>query len=147
MQLQFYSLLNKADSKLRDTIPCLVASGIALPDGIDYKVQPWDGSGEFPTVHEVPSIGKKRQRAISAVDRSRCRTKLSETEFGRVSIDENNDNEDSEHPESTNCDPQRDEEDDPIFWPYVVQKRCDGSILERVCVSPSTLLFSRYSLL
>lgn len=125
MQLQFYSLLNKTDSKLRDTIPSLVASGIVLPDGIDYKVQPWDGSGEFPIVHEVPSIGQKRQRDISEVDESRCRTKRSETEFTRVSIDKNNDD-----------GRQMAEEDDPIFWPYVVQKRCDGSILDRVCVSP-----------
>jgi len=141
MQLQFYSLLNKTDSKLRDTIPSLVASGIVLPDGIDYKVLPWDGSGEFPIVHEVPSNGKKRQRDISEVDKSRCRTKWSKTEFSRASIDESNDDEDSEYPESKNCGRQTAEEEDLIFWPYVVQKRCDGSILDRVYVSPFPVSF------
>lgn len=136
MQLQFYSYLNKTDSKLRDTIPSLVASGIVLSDGIDYKVQPWDGSGEFPIVHAGPSIGQKRQRADAEVDKSRCRSKLSEIQFAGVPIDDNNYDEDSEHPESKNCGQKMAEEDDPIFWPYIVQKRCDGSNLDRVYVSP-----------
>ncbi|KAG0565056.1 hypothetical protein KC19_8G160000 [Ceratodon purpureus] len=126
-ELQFYSLLNKTDSKLKDTIPSLVASGIVLPDDMDYKVQSWDGSGEFPVVYEGQSIGKKRQRDISEFDNSDCRTKLSEAEFARVSIDKNNFDKDPELPESNSC---IGEEDGPMFWPYIVQKRCDGSNLE-----------------
>lgn len=143
MQLQFYSLLTKTDTKFRDTIPRLVASGIVLPDGIDYKVQPWDGSGEVPIAHDVPIVGKKRQREILELDRSRCKTKCSDSDFARVSFDENNDKEDSEHPGSKNCGQQMAEEDDPIFWPYIVQSRCDGCILERVYVSllPASLVY------
>jgi hypothetical protein len=139
LQLQFYSL-NKTDSKLRDTIPSLVASGVVLPEDMDYKVQSWDGSGEFPVVLEAQSIGKKRQRDISELDKSECRTKLSETEFARVSIHKNDGDEDSELPESKSCNGQSAEKgDDPIFWPYIVHKRCDGSNMEHVCVSPLTL--------
>lgn len=141
MQLQFYSLLNKTDSKLRDSIPSLVASGIVLPDVMDYKVRPWDGSGEFPVIYEAQSMGKKRQRDSLEFDKGRCRTKWSETEFLKVSIGKNDDVEKSELPESESCIGQSAEEEDPMFWPYIVHKRCDGSNLEHVCVSLLFLFF------
>ena len=139
MQLQFYSLLNKTGSKLRDTIPSLVASGIVLPNDMDYKIQPWDGSGEFPVVHEAQSIGKKRQRNISKFEKSMCKTKWSATEFARISIDESDYDKYSQLSEPKSCIGRSAEKDDPVLWPYIVHKRCDGSNLENVCVSPLTL--------
>lgn len=129
MQLRFYSLLNKTDSKLKDAIPSLVASGIVSPDGKDYKVQPWDGYDDRFTVNETQHIGKKRHRNISEFDKSRCRIKCSETEFVRVSIDDNNEVCEYPEKESTEMD------DDAIFWPYIVHKRCDGTNMDSVCVS------------
>nr|XP_024381426.1 F-box protein At1g78280-like isoform X2 [Physcomitrium patens] len=125
-ELRFYSLLNKTDSKLKDAIPSLVASGIVSPDGKDYKVQPWDGYDDRFTVNETQHIGKKRHRNISEFDKSRCRIKCSETEFVRVSIDDNNEVCEYPEKESTEMD------DDAIFWPYIVHKRCDGTNMDSV---------------
>lgn len=128
IQLQFYSLLNETGSPLKDTIPSLVASGIVLPDGKDYKVEPWNGYEDCSRVVEAHSVGMKRSRNISKLDKSRYRTNCSEAELAKVSIDDNAKDAEYNENQITGLN------DETVFWPYIVHKRRDGTNMDRVCV-------------
>ncbi|XP_024388879.1 lysine-specific demethylase JMJ21 isoform X3 [Physcomitrium patens] len=125
-ELQFYSLLNETGSPLKDTIPSLVASGIVLPDGKDYKVEPWNGYEDCSRVVEAHSVGMKRSRNISKLDKSRYRTNCSEAELAKVSIDDNAKDAEYNENQITGLN------DETVFWPYIVHKRRDGTNMDRV---------------
>lgn len=139
MQLQFYALLSGSDSELRKSIPSIIASGLVLPNGKGYKVIPWDESAECLAGIDARNIGKKRQRGEVKFDKSRCRTKWSEAEFARVLIGENND--DNENSLLENNAQESVVAQDLILWPFLVQKRCEGTNLDRVYVSLPSLLY------
>ncbi|KAJ4965124.1 hypothetical protein NE237_016973 [Protea cynaroides] len=44
-ELEFYSLLHKANCSLKDHIPNVLASGILLYENGSYTIVPWDGNG------------------------------------------------------------------------------------------------------
>ncbi|XP_042493382.1 F-box protein At1g78280-like isoform X2 [Macadamia integrifolia] len=44
-ELEFYSLLYKVNSSLKDHIPSVLASGILIYENGSYKTVPWDGNG------------------------------------------------------------------------------------------------------
>lgn len=134
MQLQFYALLSGSGSELRKSIPSIIASGLVLPNGKGYKVIPWDGSAECLAGIDARNIGKKRQRGEQQFDKSRCRTKWSEAEFAGVSIGENNDDNENSLLEK-NAQESVVVAEDSILWPFLVQKRCEGTNLDRVYVS------------
>lgn len=138
MQLQFYALLSGSGSELQKSIPSIVASGIVLPNGKGYKVIPWDGSTECPAGIDARNAGKKRQRDEIKFDKSRCRAKWSEVEFARVLIGENNDDIEDSLLEN-NGQENVVVAEDPILWPFLVQKRCQGNNLDCVYVSLPSL--------
>lgn len=140
MQLQFYALLSGSGSELRKWIPPIIASGLVLPNGKGYKVIPWDGSAECLASIDARNIGKKRQRGELKFDKSRCRAKWSEAEFARVLIGENNDDNENSLLEK-NAQESVVVAEDPILWPFLVQKRCEGTNLDRVYVSLPSLLY------
>lgn len=123
VQLQFYHELVQSKSSLRNYVPTLIATGILVKDGEEYRVLPWDGTSECPSVNRVEKVGKKRQQDVPEDDKIICRAKWSdsqiddETSMGRCNG-------------SVNMRTLKEEE--PILWPFLVEKRCEGTNLTQL---------------
>lgn len=50
MQLEFYSLLAKVNSPLKNYIPDVLASGILYVENGSYTIVPWDGKGVLDVI-------------------------------------------------------------------------------------------------
>ncbi len=124
MQLQFYHELVQSKSSLRNCVPTLIATGILIKDGEEYRVLPWDGTSECPSsVNQFEKVGKKWQQDVPEDDKITCRAKWSdsqiekeETSMGRCG--------------SVNMRTLKEEE--PILWPFLVEKRCEGTNLTQL---------------
>lgn len=139
MQLQFFALLHESDSALKTAIPTLIASGIVFPNANEYKVIAWDGSGGCPVPTEALHGGKKRQRDVIEVDKSRYRAMWSNAEVANASIDEHHEKSTAGFAAHNSSVPIGEKTsgkwEDLGLWPFLVEKRCEGTNLAQSYVS------------
>jgi hypothetical protein len=123
-QLQFYHELVQSKSSLRNCVPTLIATGILIKDGEEYRVLPWDGTSECPSVNRVEKVGKKRQQDVAEDYKITCRAKWSDSQIEKEETSMGQCN------GSVNMRTSKEEE--PILWPFLVEKRCEGTNLTQL---------------
>ncbi|PSR99866.1 F-box protein [Actinidia chinensis var. chinensis] len=106
-ELEFYNMLCKVDSPLKNHIPGVLASGILFIENGSYKIEPWDGKG-VPNV--IDSCNLIRKKCLE-VDFPFGVGSKRHFEFRKAGIDI------SESISSSEC---------SRIWPYIVTKRCKG---------------------
>ncbi|CAK9871623.1 unnamed protein product [Sphagnum jensenii] len=123
-QLQFYHELVQSKSSLRNCVPTLIATGILIKDGEEYRVLPWDGTSECPSVNRVEKFGKKRQQDVAEDDKITCRAKWSDSQIEKE--------ETSMRQCNGSVNMRTSKEEEPILWPFLVEKRCEGTNLTQL---------------
>ncbi|CAK9268959.1 unnamed protein product [Sphagnum jensenii] len=123
-QLQFYHELVQSKSSLRNCVPTLIATGILIKDGEEYRALPWDGTSECPSVNRVEKVGKKRQQDVAEDYKITCRAKWSDSQIEK------------EETSMGQCNGlvnmRTSKEEEPILWPFLVEKRCEGTNLTQL---------------
>ncbi|XAR62141.1 hypothetical protein NMG60_11016777 [Bertholletia excelsa] len=112
-EMEFYSLLCKADSRLKNHIPGILASGILFVEDGKYKIVPWDGRGVPDVIANCDWIPENS----SAVDFPFGIWSKKYFDYKKAGISIN---------ESINfakC---------SKVWPYIVTKRCKGKIFAEI---------------
>ena len=108
-QLEFYNLLCKGDSPLKNHIPEVLASGILYLENGDYKIVPWDGK----KIPEVIAKGNLLPERYQANDFAFGVWSKKQFEFRKAGL-----------PMYEPMDPA-----EPInIWPYIITKRCRGKM-------------------
>ncbi|CAK9218145.1 unnamed protein product [Sphagnum troendelagicum] len=123
-QLQFYHELVQSKSSLRNCVPTLIATGILIKDGEEYRVLPWDGTSECPSVNRVEKVGKKRQQDVAEDYKITCRAKWSDSQIEKE--------ETSMGQRNGSVNMRTSKEEEPILWPFLVEKRCEGTNLTQL---------------
>ncbi|KAL2504282.1 F-box protein [Abeliophyllum distichum] len=108
-ELEFYSLLHKVNSPLKNYIPDVLASGILRFENGSYTVLPWDGKGIPEVIANCNFISMKHKKidypfGVWSKKQFECQNAgMSPYELGN----------------SGEC---------SLIWPYIVTKRCRGEI-------------------
>ncbi|THG08597.1 hypothetical protein TEA_005439 [Camellia sinensis var. sinensis] len=106
-ELEFYSLLCKVDSPLKNHIPGVLASGILFIENGSYKIVPWDGKG-VPDVIASCNLIPENSLEVDFPFGVWSKKKF-EMKKARMSINELISSGDGSR-----------------IWPYIVTKRCKG---------------------
>ncbi|KAL7190928.1 hypothetical protein ACSBR2_023074 [Camellia fascicularis] len=106
-ELEFYSLLCKVDSPLKNHIPGVLASGILFIENGSYKIVPWDGKG-VPNVIASCNLIPENSLEVDFPFGVWSKKKF-EMKKARMSINELISSGDGSR-----------------IWPYIVTKRCKG---------------------
>ena len=109
LQLEFYSLLGKVKSPLKNHIPGVLESGILFLENGSYKVVPWNGKGVPDVINNCNLIPEIRKE----VDFPFGMWSKKQFDYKRAGMSLN------ELLTSGEC---------PRIWPYIVTKRCEGKI-------------------
>lgn len=109
LQLEFYSVLHKVNSPLKNHVPEILASGILYVENGTYKIVPWDGKG-------VPNVlGKSKVIPVNCKENDFpfgvWAKKQYECIKAGLPINEQNN--------SAGC---------TKMWPFIITKRCKGKI-------------------
>ncbi|KAG8632916.1 hypothetical protein MANES_18G065400v8 [Manihot esculenta] len=108
-ELEFYSVLHKVNSPLKNHVPEILASGILYVENGTYKIVPWDGKG-VPNV-----IGKSKVIPVNCKENDFpfgvWAKKQYECIQAGLPINEQNN--------SAGC---------TKMWPFIITKRCKGKI-------------------
>ncbi|XP_058087090.1 lysine-specific demethylase JMJ21 isoform X2 [Magnolia sinica] len=107
-ELEFYSLLDKVKSPLREHIPNVLASGILFHESGSHRIVPWDGKG-------VPDV-------IAKCDLVRGNCTTDGFHFGVWSKKQLEARKDGSLLPIATASAQ------PRIWPYIITKRCKGNI-------------------
>ena len=113
LQLEFYSLLCKVNSPLKDHIPDVLASGILFLDNGSYTIVPWDGKG-VPDV-----IAKCNLVPAKCMEDGFSFGVWSKKDFEYKKAGAST----YESISSAEC---------AGIWPYIITKRCKGKIFARL---------------
>lgn len=106
-ELEFYSLLHKVNSPLKEHIPGVLASGILYIEDGSYKIIPWDGRGVPDVISNSGLIPENNSETNFSFG---FWSKIIH-DFRKAGMSENG----------------QDHEISKI-WPYIVIKRCKGKI-------------------
>ncbi|XP_057974918.1 lysine-specific demethylase JMJ21 isoform X2 [Malania oleifera] len=111
-ELEFYSLLSKVNSPLKNHIPNILAHGFVFLENGSYKIVPWEGKGVPDVIAECNFILEKcREDGFPFGVWSK-----KQYEYRRaVSI--------CESESSAGC---------KRIWPYIITKRCNGKIFAQL---------------
>ncbi|KAF6170322.1 hypothetical protein GIB67_043012 [Kingdonia uniflora] len=112
-ELEFYSLLHKVNSTLKDHIPDVLASGILFQENGCYKIVPWDGKGVPDVIAKCNLIMEKSVAdnfpfGVWSKNEFECRK-------AGVPV--------SDSLNSAGC---------TKIWPYIITARCKGDILGHI---------------
>lgn len=113
LQLEFYSLLHKANSPLRNYIPEVLASGILYLENGSYKIVPWDGSRVPDVISKCNLLPEKCK--VDSFPFGVWSKKQYEYRKAGMSI----------HESINSATFTR-------IWPYIVTKRCKGKIFAQL---------------
>lgn len=108
-ELEFYSLLCKVDSPLKEHIPGVLASGIIYIEDGSYKIIPWDGRGVPDIIGNcnfIPGNNSETDFPFGLWSKS-----IHVFRKAGMSMDGQDSNQKSSK-----------------IWPYIVTKRCKGKI-------------------
>lgn len=108
MQLEFYDLLRKVGSPLKDHIPDVLACGILFLENGSYKNVPWDGKG-VPDVIATHNLVSGENTADAFNFGVWSKAKFNCRKVGEPTTESIN---------SVGC---------PV-WPYIITTRCKGNI-------------------
>lgn len=105
LQLEFYNLLQKYDSPLREHVPEIVASGFLVLENGSHKTIPWDGRGVPGAISQLypDTIGGISDDSFSFGVFRKMHTALKGFNVSCKNI-----------------------------WPYLVTKRCKGDIFGKM---------------
>ncbi|KAG5543961.1 hypothetical protein RHGRI_016641 [Rhododendron griersonianum] len=106
-ELEFYSLLCKVDSPLKNHIPGVLASGILFIDNGSYKIESWDGKGVPEVITSCNFISENCLEVDFPL--GICSKQHFDLRKAGMSICESIGSGESS-----------------IIWPYIVTKRCKG---------------------
>ncbi|XP_030947080.1 F-box protein At1g78280 isoform X1 [Quercus lobata] len=112
-ELEFYNLLHKVNSPLKNHIPEVLASGILYLENGSYTVVPWDGKG-IPDVIATSNLVPERCK-VDGYPFGVWNKKQIEYRKAGMSIHESS--------SSARC---------AGIWPYIVTKRCKGKIFAQL---------------
>lgn len=112
-ELEFYSLLSKINSPLKDHIPDVLASGILFFENGSYTIVPWDGKGVPDVISKCNLIPEKCMED----DFPFGLWSKKQFEYRKAGISLN---------ESTSS-----AGGTPV-WPYIITKRCKGKIFAQL---------------
>ncbi|GAV83265.1 LOW QUALITY PROTEIN: F-box domain-containing protein/Cupin_8 domain-containing protein, partial [Cephalotus follicularis] len=108
-ELEFYNVLCKVDSPLKNHVPDILASGILYVENGSYRIEPWDGKGVPDVIRECIVIPKKGLE--NGFPFGVWSKKQFEYKKAGISI--------CEPMTSVRC---------TGIWPYLITKRCKGKI-------------------
>lgn len=111
--MEFYNLLHKVNSPLKNHIPEVLASGILYLENGSYTVVPWDGKG-IPDVIAKSNLVPERCK-VDGYPFGVWNKKQIEYRKAGMSIHESS--------SSARC---------AGIWPYIVTKRCKGKIFAQL---------------
>lgn len=112
-ELEFYNLLRKVNSPLKDHIPDVLASGILYLENGSYTVVPWDGKGVPDVISKSNLVPEKCK--VDGYPFGVWNKKQIEYRKAGMSIHESS--------SSARC---------AGIWPYIVTKRCKGKIFAQL---------------
>lgn len=112
-QLEFYNLVHKLDSSLKNCIPSVLASGILFSENGSYKVLPWDGQG-MPELIASSSVTSINHEDVDYPFGLWAKKKFEYENAGRP------------WSELGYC------AKTSVVWPYIVTRRCRGKIFAEV---------------
>ncbi|KAK9930455.1 hypothetical protein M0R45_027492 [Rubus argutus] len=109
LQLEFYSLLGKVNSPLKNHIPEVLASGIIYLENGTYKIVPWDGNRVPDVIAKCSFIPEKVKGDASPFGVWRKK----QFEYRKAGMSTNEAISSAEYTR---------------IWPYLITKRCQGKI-------------------
>ncbi|PRQ21771.1 hypothetical protein RchiOBHm_Chr7g0242931 [Rosa chinensis] len=107
--LEFYSLLGKVNSPLKNHIPDVLASGIIYLANGTYKIVPWDGKRVPDVIAKCNFIPEKVKGDVSPFGVWRKK----QFEYRKAGVSTNESIRSAEYTR---------------IWPYLITKRCKGKI-------------------
>ncbi|KAH7524352.1 hypothetical protein FEM48_Zijuj06G0110300 [Ziziphus jujuba var. spinosa] len=112
-ELEFYSLLRKANSPLQNHIPQVLASGILYCENGSYKIVPWDGSSVPDVIAKCNFLPEKCN--VDVFPLGIWSKKHFEYRKAGISMYESNNSARFTR-----------------VWPYIITKRCKGKIFAQL---------------
>lgn len=125
LQLEFYSLLQKINSPLKNHIPNVLASGILYIENGLYKVQHWDCKGVPEVVANISPLVELEQ-----VDYPFGLWSKRQFDFKKAGMS---------LPELVSAG------SGSTIWPYVITQRCKGKIYAQMLVRSIYILIDVYN--
>lgn len=108
-QLEFYNLVHKLDSSLKNYIPSVLASGILFSENGSYRLLPWDGRG-MPELVASSSVTSIKHEECDYPFGLWAKKKFEYQNAGRPLS------------ELGSC------AKASVVWPYIVTRRCKGKM-------------------
>lgn len=109
LQLEFYSLLGKVNSPLKNHIPEVLASGIIYLENGTYKIVPWDGNRVPDVIAKCNFIPEEVKGDASPFGVWRKK----QFEYRKAGLSTNKVISSAKY---------------TSIWPYLITKRCQGKI-------------------